>query len=303
MDDRFVELAAEAANRHGVFTTTMARAFGVSDRLRHEWIELGWIERLGTHTFRFAGSPSTWYMALGSALGDLGPTAAASGRSAAALQHLDGFSQGTVEIWVPRSGRNRCHAAVMRSSALPLRAGDVMTVDGIRCVTAERLILDSLLFRFTADEIHNAIDSAIRMRLVNEKRLRRRIVDELVVNAWHRRTLIDALIDTGGESALERRFLAIVRRAGLPRPQLRRVYRSGTRTVARVDVEFAGGLIVELAGHGTHATRLQRQHDAQRQTELTLRNKRVITFTYDDVYGRPDWVLTTMSAAGASAVA
>ena len=135
------------------------------------------------------------------------------------------------------------------------------------------------------------------MRLVGEKRLRRRIVEELAVNAWHRTTLIDALVDTGGESSLERRFLALIRTAGLPRPQLRRVYRSGTRTLARVDAEFPGDLIIELAGHGTHATRLQRQHDAQRHTELTLRNKQVITFTYDDVYGRPQWMLRTLTSA------
>ena len=178
-----------------------------------------------------------------------------------------------------------------------------MSVEGIRCVTAERLILDSLLFRFSEDEIHNAIDSAIRMRLVSENRLRRRIVDDLAPNTWHRRTLIDAMVDTGGESALERRFLAIIRQAGLPRPDLRRVYRSGSRTLARVDAEFADGLVVEVAGHGTHATRQQRQRDAQRQTELTLRGKRVLTFTYDDVYGRPGWVLGILRAAGATSAA
>jgi hypothetical protein len=101
MDDRFVALAAAAANQHGVFTTTMARALGVSDRLRHEWLELGWIEALGPHTFRFAGAPTTWKMSLAAALGNLGPEARISGRSAAALHHLDGFEPGPAEIWVP----------------------------------------------------------------------------------------------------------------------------------------------------------------------------------------------------------
>jgi hypothetical protein len=32
----------------------------------------------------------------------------------------------------------------------------------------------------------------------------------------------------------------------------------GGRTMARVDAEFADGLVVEVAGHGTHATRLER---------------------------------------------
>jgi hypothetical protein len=298
MDERFVALAAAAAGWHGVFTTLMAQQLGVSDRLRNDWLTAGSIERLGTRTFRFAGSPATWSMALASALGDLGPSAAISGRSGAALNHLDGFGDGKVEIWVPRSCRNRDHPAVTRSSCRPLKPGDVVTIDGLRCVTAERLILDSVLFRFSEHEIHNAIDSAIRMRLVSEKRLRRRVEDDLDTNAWHRRVLIDALVDAGGESALERRFLAIVRRAGMPRPQLQRVYRDGSRTIARVDAEFAGGLVIEVAGHGTHATRLQRQHDAQRHTELTLRNKRVVTFTYDDVYGRPQWVTGVLFAAG-----
>ena len=242
-------------------------------------------------------------MTLAAALGDLGPSAAVAGRSAAVRNQLDGFGGEPVEIWVPRSSRNRGHPSVTRSSSRALEAGDVVTIDGIRCVTAERLILDSCLFRFTAQETHNAIDSAIRMRLVNERRLRQRIVEDLDSNVWHRRTLIDALVDAGGESSLERRFLAIVRRAGLQRPVLQRVYRAGTRTVARVDAEFAGGVVVEVAGHGTHATRLQRQRDAQRLTELTLRNKRPITFTYDDVYGRPAWVLGVLDGAGIKAVA
>lgn len=298
MDERFASLAAAAADWHGVFTTLMAQQSGVSNRLRNDWLAAGWIERLGTRTFRFAGSPLTWNMELASALGDLGPSAAVAGRSGAARLRLDGFSDGAVEIWVPRSCRNRNHPALIRSSERPLLAGDVLTIDGIRCVSAERLIVDSLLFNFSEQEINNAIDSAIRMRLVSERRLRTRIVDELASNSWHRRTLIDALVDTGGESALERRFLAIIRRARLPRPQLQRIYRSGSRTLARVDAEFSDGLVVEVAGHGTHATRLQRQRDAQRHTELTLRNKRVLTFTYDDVYGRPQWVLDVLRAAG-----
>ena len=261
------------------------------------------MERLGTRTFKFAGTPLTWKMQLMSALGDLGPLARADGRSAGALLRLDGFRPGAVEIWAPREYRNRSAAAVVRTSSCPATAADHVSVDGIRCVTAERLILDSLLFRLTKEEIHNAIDSAIRMRLVDEHRLRRRIFEELPANSRHRQLLIAAMIDTGGESALERRFLALIRRAGLPRPTLRRVYREGTRIIARVDAEFPSGLIVELDGHGTHSTREQRKNDAQRRTELTLRGRRIITFTYDDVHGRPEWVIEVLGAARVDVVA
>jgi len=120
MDDRFIALAAATADRHGVFTTAMAQRFGVSDRLRNEWLALGWINRLGIHTFQFAGSPRTGKMTLASALGDAGSESAVSGRSVGALHHLDGFIQGPVEIWVPRTSRNRRHGFVTRSSARPL---------------------------------------------------------------------------------------------------------------------------------------------------------------------------------------
>ena len=303
MDGRFVQLAALAADRHGVFTAAIARSVGVSDRLRYEWLQKRYIERLGKNTFRFAGTPVTWHMELAAALGDHGASAALSGRSAGALQHLDGFLPGSAELWLPRTARNRCAGTRARTSSQPLRPGDVVTVDGLRCVTAERLILDSLLFQFTPDEIHNAIDSAIRLRLVSESRLRRRIASDLVDNVKHRQVLITALVDSGGESGLERRFLAILRQAGFPRPQLQRIYRDGTRTMARVDAEFAGGLIIEVSGHRTHASRRQGQRDEQRRTELTLIGKRVITFTYDDVYGRPAWVLDQLHTAGADAAA
>ena len=79
------------------------------------------------------------------------------------------------------------------------------------------------------------------------------------------------------------------------RPMLQKTYRDGTRIVARVDAYFPGGLVVEVSGHGTHASRRQLQIDAQRHTELTLRGLRVVTFTYEDVRDRPDWVIAPVA--------
>lgn len=164
-------------------------------------------------------------------------------------------------------------------------------------MTAERLIVESALFGFSVVETENAIDSAIRMRLVAEERLRDRVIREHSTAVNGSRRLLDALVDAGGESRLERWLLRIVREAGLPRPMLQKTYRDGTRVVARVDAYFPGGLVVEVAGHGTHATRRQRQIDAQRHTELTLRGLRVLTFTYEDVRDRPGWVIARLREA------
>jgi very-short-patch-repair endonuclease len=88
-----------------------------------------------------------------------------------------------------------------------------------------------------------------------------------------------------------------VRLADLPRPELQRRYTDGARHIARVDAYFAPGLVVEVAGHGTHSSRRQQQIDAQRHTELVLRGERVLLFTYIDIRDRPDWVVARLKEA------
>lgn len=62
--------------------------------------------------------------------------------------------------------------------------------------------------------------------------------------------------------------------------------------VARVDLIWHDAkLVVELDGHGTHATRRQRQTDAERSARLGLDAWRIIRFTYEDVAERPDYVV------------
>ena len=228
---------------------------------------------------------------------DVGDCGFVAGRSAARLEGLDGFAGDQVELLVPRAHRRvRTHGTV-RSTVHEFGKGDIQNIGCMRVVRAERLILDSPLFGFSREETENAIDSAIRKRLVAEHRLRSRAIERHSAAINGSRMLLDALVDTGGESRLERWFLRIVRDAGLGRPHLQKSFRSGNRTVARVDAFFAGGLVVELAGHGTHSTRLQRQRDAQRHTELTLRGLRVLTFTYEDVRDRPAWVIARLREA------
>ena len=185
----------------------------------------------------------------------------------------------------------------MCSTRAPLSKADTISVEGFRCLTAERLILESAQFNFSQAETENAIDSSIRLRLVSEQRLRTRAIRDYRPHVNGSRMVLDALVDTGGESRLERWFLALVREAKIDRPILQKTYRDGTRTIARVDAYFPGGLVVEVSGHGTHASRRQRQVDAQRRTELTLRGLRTVTFTYEDVRDRPAWVIGCLREA------
>lgn len=220
---------------------------------------------------------------------DLGAGSFIAGRSAAAMHGLDGFRRQSAEFLVPRRLRGRTTNGLVVATTRPVGSSDVCRINGLRCVRVERIILDAPLFGFTPLEIENAIDSGLRLGLFAEERLRQRVASDLSPGVNGGRVVIDALVDAGGHSQLERRFLRLVREAGLPRPQLQVTYRAGTRVVAHVDAQFGSELVVEVAGHATHSTRRQRQIDEQRRTELTLRGKRVLTFTYEDVTERPDW--------------
>ena len=296
MDDRFRHIAALAATQYSVVSTAQLLELGVDSSTRSKWERKGLMCRVGPRSFAIVGSLPTFHRAIASGLADLAGFGVAAGRAAGRLQGLDSFSDAPAEFLVPREHRRYSTSGLVCSTGRPLTRADIVTVQGLRCLTAERLILESPRFNFSQAETENAIDSAIRLRLVAEQRLRTRVTREYCSGINGSRQLLDALIDTGGESRLERWFLQLVRQSGMSRPVLRKSFRDGTRTVARVDAYFPG-LVVELAGHGTHASRRQRQIDAQRHTELTLRGLRVLTFTYEDIRDRPSWVIARLREA------
>ena len=105
---------------------------------------------------------------------------------------------------------------------------------------------------------------------------------------------LDALLaDSGGTTRLERLFLQLVRRAGIPRPRCQATHRRAGRFVARADFTWeVQHVIAEVEGQVRHASPRERQRDAQRRNELQHDGWLVLTFTYEDVVGRPAWVAT-----------
>ncbi|HEY4333406.1 MAG TPA: hypothetical protein VGM78_12575 [Ilumatobacteraceae bacterium] len=297
MSARYNSLTQLASGQFGAVSLNQLDRLGIDRRLRSEWSERGLISRAGARSYVLAGSAPSWHRSVWCAATDVLGAGYVAGRTAARLHGLDGFVRDDVELLVSRGRRSIASRHDVRSTSMPLDQRHTVVITGIRCLTAERLILNSPLFRFDQHETENAIDSAIRLKLVSEQRLRLLVAERHRPGVNGGRVLLDAMPDTGGESQLERRFLALVRRAGLPRPTLQRVFRDGVRTLARVDALFGADLVVELAGHATHSSRADRQRDEQRRTELVLRGVRVITFTFEDVRDRPHWVLSQLRAA------
>lgn len=290
-------VAGFAAEHHAALSVSQLEHLGVTATMRHDWVRRGLLNTSGLRSYVIGGSPPTWHRALAVAVADTGGFGFVAGRSVARLHGLDGFAEDKVELMVPWAHRMATADGAVHSTRRAIGAGDLRWVDSLRCLTPERMILDSPTFGFSRSEIENAIDSAIRLRLVSETRLRRRVEERHSRGLRGGRALLEAMIDTGGESTLERRFLAVVRRAGLPRPRLQRVFRRDGVTIARVDFEFDDGWIVEVQGHEKHSARAHRRRDSERANEIALRQRRTLVFTYEHVTHDPDYVLATLMKA------
>jgi very-short-patch-repair endonuclease len=289
-------VAALATSQHGVVHRDQVLALGYPKHQLARWVRAGRLIRLGADTFVFTGAPSTWEQSLAAGLLELGDGALVAGRSAAALLAFDGFPPGPVEFLVPRPRRGLAPDRQVHTSKA-IGPADRTTRMGFACTSASRTIID-LAAEATAVELGRAIDSALRDRLASEAFLRRRLAALRGSGRPGVRLLDDVLLDSGGHSHLERRFLAVVRESGLRRPVCQVVHRRGSRVVARTDFCWeAERLVAEVAGHLRHASPSERQRDAERHTELQLLGYLVLTFTYDDVFGRPSWVTARLREA------
>jgi hypothetical protein len=174
-------------------------------------------------------------------------------------------------------------------------------VDGYACTSATRTIIDVARLRIPRLQLEAAIDSAVCTGRSSPLVL---VIGSApcAVPTWGARVLDDLLVDTGGHSMLERRFLQLARGAGLPRPQTQVIHRRDGRTFARVDFLFDdAGVVVEVSGRKGHSSPSERARDAQRRNELQDAGRAVYEYTWEQVTQRAEWVADTLRARLAAA--
>lgn len=301
MKDADRVLAALARDQHQVFSRSQAVAAGLTASDIYRRTQSGAFVVCGHRSLCFAGADLTYRGHLKAGLLDLGGDALVSGRAAAALHHLDGFDGGPLQFLLPRSMRDRTTVGVVTSSPDISRL-DRTKVDGLACTSATRSIVE-LLGRASEREIGNALDSATRLHLTAPSVVRRRLVD-LGRKGRAGVTDFDRVMESAGvQSWLERRFLELVRSAGLPAVAIQRTYRRNGTHVARVDFDFEPApVIVEVGGRRGYLSLDERRRQERRRNALQLERRLVYFFTTEDVVEDPRYVLTTvrlgLSAAG-----
>jgi very-short-patch-repair endonuclease len=285
-----------AADQEGLLSSEQLRSGGVTAWTQRRLVADGWIFRLAPRVYALRGSPDTHRRRLRCGLLCLGERSWVSFEAAATLHGLDRSRPHAVEFTIDRSRRPPVLPFAVHTTKR-LDPIDHVVVDGFRVMSATRTVFDLALARAHPHRIEAAIDSAVRLQLSSPEALVRRLSGLRGSGRWGCRLVEDMITDSGGHTHLERRFLELVRSAGLPTPRKQVVFRSDGRHVARVDFLFdAFDVVVEVSGQKGHASPSERARDAQRRNELQDLGLRVFEYTFDDVTRRRDMVLRTLLA-------
>jgi very-short-patch-repair endonuclease len=190
----------------------------------------------------------------------------------------------------PEVGRKRPGIRIHRS-ALP--ANERAERHGIPITSVVRTLVD-LATRLSADELEAAVNEADRLDLVDPERLREALdKGGARKGAAALKRLLDRRSFTLTESALERRFPAIVRRAGLPLPHTQQRVNG-----FRVDFWWPElQLVVETDGLRYHRTPAQQARDRRRDQVHTAAGLRPLRFTHSQVTHEPGEVERILKAA------
>jgi very-short-patch-repair endonuclease len=295
MDRRLItHIALLASGQHGLVTLEQLERLGITRQQLRTLVGDGWLHSMAPRVYGIAGVPSSTQRKLMLGLLSLGPAAVISHEAAARLHDFDRCLPDAVEFTVPRElrhsrGRFRLHSTGM------LPPIDRVTVAGFPCTSATRTIIDLARARISQVRLEAAIDSAVRSQLTSPVVLERRLTALRGPGRWGAPKLDELLLDSGGHTLLERRFLQLMRTAGLPRPRTQVVHRRDGRTFARVDFFFdEHSVVVEVSGRKGHASDAERARDAQRRNELQDVGRKVYEYTYHQVMKEPDHVVRTM---------
>lgn len=282
------------AEQHGAVSVEQMRECGLSAKAQRSFVAKGQLKLVEPGVAVVVGSPDSWFRRLRIGLLALGPDAWVSHEAAATLLELDRSLFGPVAFTVPRGVRRTTGMGYVHTTACG-GSLDVITVKGFRCSSATRTILDLAYLGVPAMRLAAAIDSAVRGRRSAVTVIERRLRELRGSGRRGARALYKLMPDSGGETPLERAFLAILRRHDLPRPttQFRVIGNNGL--MGRVDFHYeALGVVVEVTGRKGHASDWERERDAQRRNELIDHGLKVYEYTRGQVEDRADWVAATM---------
>lgn len=280
-------VAAVAATHHGVFSREHARQVGISDGEISRRLSVGaWLE-LHRSVYRNAATPASWRGDLLAACWAGGFRAYASHRSAAALWGLPGGTKELIEITCPRWRRAR-HESLVVHETKAFHHIDITAIENIPVTTVPRTLLDLGAVRSSAT-VEIAADRALNLELTDfdeVHRLLRRVGRSGRNGAGVLRSVVRQRGPTLGRPASPRetQMLQILRRHGLPVPELQYEVHVDGLFVARPDAAYPQWMLaIEYDSDEFHLGVRRRRIDSDRRNHLLRVQWTVITAHAGDI--------------------
>jgi predicted transcriptional regulator of viral defense system len=270
-------IAALAARQHGVVARGQLRRLGIGVGAIDLRVRRGRLHPIHRGVYAVGHTRIALDGRRAAAVLACGRGAVLSYRDAAAAHGIRQCNRRVHEVTVPRKRRPRPGIQLQLHFA-HLPADEIAAVRGIPVTTVERTILDLAAIR-PRSEIERAIGQAEVNRALGDPSLKQ-LVER---HANHRgAATVGAILETLkagtdiSHEAIASRFLAVLDRAGLPRPRLNTWI--GGRECDCVWPDR--GLMVELDGYAVHGTRRSFESDRERDRVLQAAGWLVVRVTW-----------------------
>ena len=296
-----------AGRQFGLFSRIQAFDLGVTNEVIHRRLAAGRWVAVAPGVYSLPGWPDSWHRRLWLAHLDVGPHSVVSHEAAAALHSLATYRPGPVTVTVPHGDHERPSSYEVRQST-DLRPHHVTSVDGLPTTTPARTLVD-LAARRRPDRLSRAVDDAHLTRTCRIDEVLA-VYDELKRPGKRGLRMLGRLLAARGpgyvppESVLERRFLRLIRAAGLPEPQRQAPLPWRPQAPSRVDFLYPEHrVIIEVDGRRWHTRMDQMAADRRRDREALNHGYRVYRFVWEEVTRQPEDVCETVDRALARAAA
>jgi very-short-patch-repair endonuclease/predicted transcriptional regulator of viral defense system len=267
--------------QHGVVTRAQLLALGMSSKTIRSRLERGQLHRLWSGVYAVGRPDVSQLGRFKAATLACGSEARLSHRSAADLWKLRPQAGGPIDVSVP-SGVLRKRAGIRLHRREEF--GTTRMVRGIPVADPVSVLID-LAAELATEEVEDAVNEADRLDLIRTAHLRAALDSHSPRPGTGRlKAILDAQTFSRAANALERRFLAIVREAGIPAPETQ-------RRLGRNRVDFfwpAIGLVVETDSLRHHRTAAEQAVDLGRDQAHARAGLRSLRFTHSQVFHRPD---------------
>lgn len=279
-------IASVAARQHAMISLAQLRQAGLSGSAVRSRASAGRLHRIHRGVYSIVPGPWTYLARCIAATLAYGPGAAISHRSAAHVLGLGTASSPVIEVTVV-GGHVDSRPGVRAHRAAFLATADRASADSIPCTSVARTLLD-IAARGPEWLVRRSFEQADKQQLLDASALRAARERAPGHHGLERfdRVLSTYAGPTGTRRELERRFLDLILRVGLPRPEV-----NVWLPDAAMEVDFLWRdwrFVVETDSREHHHTTFAFQRDRERDRSLHRHRYVPVRYTWADVTGAAD---------------